>query len=72
MAPRSWERSVKLPVTQLQLFLHNKDRFSQDFNIKLTDSDLPWCLHNKDRFLRDQVLRTQYTAASDSTTIIPA
>jgi hypothetical protein len=31
---------MMLPVTQLQLFLHNKYRFSQDFNLKLTDSDL--------------------------------
>jgi hypothetical protein len=122
MGPGSWEHCMKLGVTQPQLFLHNKDHFSQDLNIKLTKSDLYGCLFNKDCFLWDQgpenavwscqwlnynysciikiaflrtlilslqsliycdafmikisfyetqVLRTQYEAASDSTTIIP-
>jgi hypothetical protein len=53
MGPRSWERSIKLPVTQLQLFLHNKDCFSQDFNIKFTEAAVLWCLYNKDCFLWD-------------------
>jgi hypothetical protein len=42
MRPRSWERSIKLPVTQLQLFLHYKDCFYQDINIKFTESALLW------------------------------
>jgi hypothetical protein len=123
MVPGSRERCMKLLVTQLQLFLHNKDCFSQDFNFKFTESDLLWCFYDKDLILWDpgpenavwscqwlnynysyiikiaflrtlilslqnliyfdafiiksafygtQVLRTQYKAASDSTTIIPA
>jgi hypothetical protein len=72
MGPRSWEHSVKLPVTQLQLFLHNKDLF-------LRTLILSWqILSNLDDFIikiafyGTQVLRTQYIAANDSRTIILA
>jgi hypothetical protein len=53
MGPGSWQRSMKLPVTQLQLFLHTKDRFSQDFYFKFTESDLLWCFYDKDLILCD-------------------
>jgi hypothetical protein len=125
--PGSWEGSMKLLVTQLTLYQHKTYRFSHDFNIKLTCRvwfyfdvfkikivffygthegpenavwSCQWQLllsrHNTDSFSQDfnykltcrvqfcfvaykikivfyvtRVLRTQYEAASDSTTIIP-
>jgi hypothetical protein len=73
MGPGSWERSMKLLVTQLQLYLHNKDRFSQDFNIRLSCRVRFYFDVFKIQivFYGTQVLRTQYESVSDSITIFP-
>jgi hypothetical protein len=73
MEPGSWEGSMKLLETQLQLYRHNKDRFSHDFNNRLTCR--VWFHFDafiiKIVFYGTHVLRTQYEFASDSTSSIP-
>jgi hypothetical protein len=73
MGPRSWERSMNLPIAQLQSFLYSKDRLLQDFNIKVNCRGWIYfgALLIKIVLYETQVLRTQYESANDLKTIFP-